>query len=487
MATFAQLITFGPLFSGGLLCTLKCYHYIVGTTTLKDVYIDREKGSTAAQPVVSDANGIVSFYADGLYKFRIDGATDGATYSTLYTYDKWAVGDQSGSLSGEGAAISSAATLTLGTDGDFFHVTGNTGPITAISGTQTRVTLVFDSTPQLTHSGNLILQYAVNFVAAANSNMILVNDGAGVWREVSREPVFANLTTSGDLLTATGVNAPARLPVGASGTALLAFAGDPSATSLRYSAIAGKAIYGLTYANNAGDVTNDLDIFAGGCMDDTNAYFLAISGLTKRSDANWVVGHNQGGLDTGAVGNNDYYIWAIARSDSGVTDYLFSLSSTAPTMPTNYNYKRLIGWFKRAGGLIVLFHTYEIEGGGLDFAWDAPTLDIDLAATLTTARRTDAVKVPLNVSVRAYLNVAVDDASAATVYWIYCPDQTDQAPSATAAPLGTGRVHVAGAVDVRGPIIVRTSATGLIAARTTVATADQYRVSTLGFSWGRRN
>ena len=111
MATYGQLISFGPYFSGGELCTLKLYHYIVGTTTLQDVYIDREKTTTAAQPVLSDANGQVSFYADGLYKFRIDGSTDGVTYSTLYTYDKWAVGDQSATLTGEGAALSAGSAL----------------------------------------------------------------------------------------------------------------------------------------------------------------------------------------------------------------------------------------------------------------------------------------------------------------------------------------------------------------------------------------
>jgi hypothetical protein len=34
---------------------------------------------------------------------------------------------------------------------------------------------------------------------------------------------------------------------------------------------------------------------------------------------------------------------------------------------------------------------------------------------------------------------------------------------------------------------VRTSATGTIAARANVATIDSYRVSTMGFTWARRN
>ncbi len=196
-----------------------------------------------------------------------------------------------------------------------------------------------------------------------------------------------------------------------------------------------KAIHGLTYANNGSDATNDIDIATGGAMDATGAYWMALaSALTKQSDVAWAVGTNAGWLDTGAIGNNDYYIWLIARSDTGVVDSLLSLSSTAPTMPTNYDYKRLIGWIKRVGGTIVAFDTYETEGGGLELTWDVPTLDVNLVNTLTTARRTDAVKVPLNLSTIAHLNVIVFDGTSTGIVWIYCPDQADTAPSSSAAP-----------------------------------------------------
>ena len=114
MATYGQFEEFGPYYSSGLLCTLRVYHYIVGTTTLKDVYTDREKNTTAAQPLASDANGIASCYADGLYKFRIDGSTDGSTYTTLYTYDKVAVADQSSSdTSGTSVTATGSTTARL--------------------------------------------------------------------------------------------------------------------------------------------------------------------------------------------------------------------------------------------------------------------------------------------------------------------------------------------------------------------------------------
>ncbi len=485
MATYGQLIQFGPYFSGGNLSILKVYHYASGTTTLKDVYTDREKTTTAAQPALSDAEGIVSFYADGLYKFRIDGADDGVNYSTFYTYDKWAVGDQSLSLTGEGAAITAASTLTLGTDGDFFHVTGSTG-ITAISGTQTRVTLVFDSTPALTHSGNLILQEAVSYTAAVGIVMEFINEGAGIWREVSRtaaSTTFTAIAAAGDLLVGTANDTASALTVGAAGTVLMSRAA--STQKLAYVAALTKAIYGMTYANAAGDVTNDLDIAAGGCMDATGAYWITTAALTKQLDAAWAVGSAAGGLDTGSIGNSDYYIWAIARSDTGVTDYLYSLSSTAPTMPANYDFKRLIGWFKRVGAAIVLFTTYETGGGGLELQWSVPTLDVDLSNTLTTARRTDAVKVPLNFSVMAKIRAIITDVAAPHAL-ICCPDEADAAPSLSAAP-GANIRMAATAVEAVAELIIRTSSTGTIAARGSIATVDTYKVVTFGFTWARRN
>lgn len=243
-----------------------------------------------------------------------------------------------------------------------------------------------------------------------------------------------------------------------------------------------KHISGFTYSNNGTDATNDIDITAGTCRDSTDAVNIVCAALTKRSDAAWAVGSGNGWLDTGAVGNSDYYIWAIKRSDTGVTDSLCSLSSTAPTMPASYDYKRLVGWFKRVGGTIVLFDTYEIFGGGLEFNWRAPTLDISLTNTLTTSRRTDAVKVPLNFSVIARMNVYTYDATTAHKVHVYCPDQTDAAVAGAVGNLASST-----AIEGSATIHVRTSSAGLIALRASLATVDFFYAMTQGFQWGRRN
>lgn len=111
--------------------------------------------------------------------------------------------------------------------------------------------------------------------------------------------------------------------------------------------------FGLTLSNNAGDAANDIDVTSGKAAADTSPFNLMLlnSAITKRIDAAWAVGSGNGGLDSGSVADGTYYIWLIQRSDTGVTDALFSLSGTAPTMPTNYDRKRLIGSLLRSSSV----------------------------------------------------------------------------------------------------------------------------------------
>jgi hypothetical protein len=271
---------------------------------------------------------------------------------------------------------------------------------------------------------------------------------------------------------------------GQDGTTAKAFnSGDP--VQLRftsgdaYNAVAG-APFGFTYSPSG---SNNIVVAAGGVMDSTNAFWLAGAAMTKDVTSAWAAGTAAGGLDTGTVGNNEYYLWAIMRPDTGAVDYLFSLSATAPTMPTNYTVKKLIGWFRRVAAVNLAFHTYEREGWGLDFAWDTPRADLALASTLTTTARLDTLSVPTSFSVLAHLLLAVADTVNQNVT-VTCPDAVD-----IAAGGGGGwniRVQVTSvALFVAGTI--RTSSSGQIRSKADVATIDAYNVQTNGFTWARRN
>ena len=273
---------------------------------------------------------------------------------------------------------------------------------------------------------------------------------------------------------------------GSAGAGILT--GDFSVSgNLKATAALGFYIQGLIQSNGT-DAVNDIDISIGmatsnDAVQANRRTMTLTSVLTKQLDAAWAVGSGGGGLDTGAIGNSNYYVWLIMRSDTGVVDALFSLSSTAPTMPTNYTYKRLIGWFIRVGGTIVAFKAYEMSGGGLQYLWSVPTADINLANTLGTTARLDTIRVPVNFSVLADITVGLDDAAALMLVQVTCPDIPDIAVGNAGMQV---KLQVIGSTSYEYGYI-RTSATGQIRSKCSVATADSYVVITNDFIWDRRN
>lgn len=294
----------------------------------------------------------------------------------------------------------------------------------------------------------------------------------------------ASGVAKGGILAGSGAGALAIQAVGAAGA--VPMARPAAANGLAYVAAMNKAIYGFMYANNG---ANSIDFAAGGAMDSTGAYWITGAALTKDITAAWAVGNAAGMLDTGVIGNNDYYLYAIARSDTGVVDYIASLAAPAvgPLMPANYTNFRAIGWVRRLGGVIVAFHAYETEGGGLEMNWDSPFLDVALLNTLTTARRTDALSVPRNFSTIANLNASILDATQPGVLaLVCCPDQTDLVVGATVSPLFNVTEQVASRYG-GNQLLIRTSATGTVASRSNFATPDEFYIATAGFLWARRN
>ena len=100
----------------------------------------------------------------------------------------------------------------------------------------------------------------------------------------------------------------------------------------------------ITIANNTSDPNNDID-FSGG-----NFVFSDFSGqayvpaMTKRLDANWTAGTNQGGLDTGTKANSTwYYCYTIYNPTTQASDFLFSASATSPTLPSGFTKLKYIG------------------------------------------------------------------------------------------------------------------------------------------------
>lgn len=160
-------------------------------------------------------------------------------------------------------------------------------------------------------------------------------------------------------------------------------------------------IHGLTLSNSSTDAANDIDIAAGeAASTEANPVLMVLpSGISKRLDAAWAVGTNQGGLDTGSVTSTTYHVWLIQRSDTGVVDVLFSASATSPTMPTNYDRKRRIGSILRKIGAIVQFRQV-----GDDFLLETASLDRDSTSAAATGLLT--VSVPTSLVVQPYFRSA---------------------------------------------------------------------------------
>jgi microcystin-dependent protein len=150
---------------------------------------------------------------------------------------------------------------------------------------------------------------------------------------------------------------------------------------------------GLQIANNVTDATNDIDIGEGECRDSTNSMDIKLSaGITKQLDVAWAVGNNTGGLDTGAIANVTYHVFAIRRADTGVVDALFSTSATAPTLPANYTHFRRIASIRRVSAAIVVFQQLGDNFNTVSF--------LDYNSTSARASALLAMSVPLGIICR---------------------------------------------------------------------------------------
>lgn len=240
-------------------------------------------------------------------------------------------------------------------------------------------------------------------------------------------------------------------------------------------------IYGLTLSNNTSDATNDIDIAPGSVIDSTNTHIMTLaSTITKRLDAAWAVGSGNGGLDTGSIANDTYHIHLIKRVDTGVVDAIFSLSPTAPTMPTNYTLARRVGSIPRESGAIVGF----VQRGDVFLRTNA-SLDVNASNPGTSAvLRTLAVPnlVEIDALINVYLTVGSSAGNGSLVY-ISSFDQADEAPIESASPLASlGAAKQAATNIAAANMQVRTATNRTIRSRLSFSDANvSLRIATLGW------
>lgn len=171
-------------------------------------------------------------------------------------------------------------------------------------------------------------------------------------------------------------------------------------------------IFGLTLSNNGSDATNDIDIAAGQCLDSTGVIFMTPSALTKRLDAGWAAGTNQGMRNSGAaITDTTYHIYAVCQAGGANPDIYAHTSTTVATVITAlqaetggsaYAFARRIGSIVRISGAILTFvqtgDLFEVSGIGTEVT-ASPSIGT-AAATATLTKCPTGLKLPVELQVR---------------------------------------------------------------------------------------
>jgi len=184
----------------------------------------------------------------------------------------------------------------------------------------------------------------------------------------------------------------------------------------------------ITIANNATDANNDIDFSSGVFQFSDGSGQAVASAKTKRLDASWVAGTNQGGLDTGSKANSTWYhCYAIYNPTTLVSDFLFSTGATTPTaLPSGYTKFKRVGSIKTdgSGNILGFFQN------GTHFFLKIPVIDFSGTSTTTLALVT--LSTPLGIKTIAILSATIFASAGSTrSLRIFSGDASDQAVSAS--------------------------------------------------------
>lgn len=174
----------------------------------------------------------------------------------------------------------------------------------------------------------------------------------------------------------------------------------------------------ITIANNVTDANNDIDFSAGNFQFSDGTGIASLSALTKRLDASWAVGTNQGGLFSGAKANSTWYhCFAIYNPTSGITDCGFDTSVSAANIPSGYTKYKRVGSIKtNSSGNIISFYQR-----GKNFYWANRVFDVSISTTYTSYTNS-VLSVPpvdsIEAKIQVYFKVSDD---VGTCYGLICP------------------------------------------------------------------
>lgn len=148
-------------------------------------YVDKNAGDPW---LAADGNALADDIGDPTTGHQHDGTAGHATLLPDAIGDGASITWDGRVLFDKGGDLDSGSTVTPGTDGNYFDITGTT-TITALATLQagTVVIFQFDAAVLLTHNGtSLILADSSNYTTAAGDVFAFISEGSGNWRELFR-------------------------------------------------------------------------------------------------------------------------------------------------------------------------------------------------------------------------------------------------------------------------------------------------------------
>lgn len=185
----------------------------------------------------------------------------------------------------------------------------------------------------------------------------------------------------------------------------------------------------ITISNNATDANNDIDFSAGVFQfSDGSGQAVATAIMTKRLDATWSAGTNQGGLLNGTAVpkaiNSTYHCYKIYNPTTGVEDsaFLLGVAGTAPdptsVLPSGFTkFKRIASVITDGSGNIRA-GSYTFFIGGYCFNYNSVVQDAS-GISLTTTRASLAITTPKGINTIANVHPYFDITNARDTIEIY--------------------------------------------------------------------
>ena len=201
---------------------------------------------------------------------------------------------------------------------------------------------------------------------------------------------------------------------------------------------------------------------------------VAATAYTKTT-ASWAVGTGNGALDAGSIANTTWYtVFLIQKPTTGVVDVLFSLSATAPTLPSGYTLFRRIGAMKTDASA----HWLAFVQFGDEFQWALPVAETP--ATLSAVQSTITLSgVPAGVKLWARMRAEIAETGNVVSVLVTSPDETSTAVLGSNGNV-TGRQPVSSQYQPAGELMVRTNISAQIKA---VSDTSATTLSIATFGW----